>query len=370
MKTVCEFNMCAGCMVCVESCPKNAIMINDTLSAYNAVIDETKCVNCNVCHKVCPHNNKPKLVKPIKWYQGWANDINIRKNCSSGGIATAISLAFVKAGGYVYGCCFENGEFIFKKASTVDEIRKFVGSKYVKSNPFGCYKDIRNNLKRGKKVLFIGLPCQVAAIKNYIGEKLENNLYTADLICHGTPSPQLLDLFLQQYGRSLVNIKNMMFRPKAKFMVYDDHKGVITSGVSDRYTIAFLNSLSYTDNCYSCKYACMQRVSDLTLGDSWGSELSIEERGKGISLVLIQTEKGREVLEISDNHLLPVNIEIAVINNQQLSHPSKKPNRRDMFFKGLKKHSFNSQVFRCLPKQCMRQNIKQILIKIKIIQGE
>ena len=89
MTTVCELNKCTGCMACVDICPKNAINIKDSLDAYNAVIDADKCINCNLCHKICQNNNNVELSKPIKWYQGWAEDEDVRSRSSSGGAATA-----------------------------------------------------------------------------------------------------------------------------------------------------------------------------------------------------------------------------------------------------------------------------------------
>ena len=367
MKAVCELHQCAGCMACVEICPKEAIMIKDTLSSYNAVIDENKCVNCNACHKVCQQNHTPEQKEPVKWYQGWASDIKIRGNCSSGGVATAVSLAFVKSGAPVYSCCFENGEFRFKKAVTEDEVKQFTGSKYVKSNPIGCYKEIRDDLKKDNRVLFIGLPCQVAALKNYVGDKLGINLYTADLICHGTPSPKLLDVFLKQYNKNLKSSGSMIFRIKAKMQIQVDCKSIVTKGVSDRYTIAFLNGLTYTENCYDCRYADKKRVSDITLGDSWGSELSLEDKKDGISLVLCQTEKGLEILENADVELRDVNLEIAVSNNQQLDHPSRMPECRSAFFHSIKAgKNFNREVKRYFPKPCFKQDVKELLIRMRI----
>lgn len=40
MKTVCTTNQCAGCMACVDICPKSAITVQDNLDSYNALIDE------------------------------------------------------------------------------------------------------------------------------------------------------------------------------------------------------------------------------------------------------------------------------------------------------------------------------------------
>ena len=186
----------------------------------------------------------------------------------------------------------------------------FAGSKYVKSNPQGIYKKIKNLLKNGEKVLFIGLPCQVAALKLFVGDQLVADLYTVDLICHGTPSPQLLQMFLEQYGYELKDIKNIAFRKKNKFQVRDGDKGIITNGVTDSYIISFLNGVCYTENCYSCKYAQFNRVSDITLGDSWGSDLSNEEQSKGISLILCQSAKFFNLLKSSNIKLYNVVIRV------------------------------------------------------------
>lgn len=369
MKTVCELNKCAGCMACVDICPKGAIKIKDSLSAYNAEIDENKCIGCNACHKVCQANHPAKAKAPIDWHQGWTENAETRKECSSGGAATAISKGFLENGGIVCGCTFNEGKFIFEFAENEDELKKFIGSKYVKSDPMGIYKEIKSRLKREEKVLFIGLPCQVAALKNYVSTDLSDKLYTIDLICHGTPSPKVLDIFLKQYGLTLSSLKDIKFRVKAKFQIYGDYKGIITKGVSDRYSIAFLNALTYTENCYRCPYAKTERVSDVTLGDSWGSELAMDEQKNGISLILNQTEKGNELLKMANLHLEAVDIKKAIASNHQLEYPSFKPKGREKFFDGLKDRNFNSLVFRQLPKQCLRQDVKKVLIKLHIIDG-
>ena len=201
MKTVCDISHCTGCMACVDSCPKGAIQITDGMSAYDAVIDEAKCVDCGICLAVCQVNVPLKLAAPISWKQGWAQDAHIRARASSGGLATAISRGFVQSGGVVFGCVFQDGMFCFDAAKTPEETEKFCGSKYVKSDPSGVYSRIRETLKSGKKVLFIGLPCQVAAVKKSV--PLQDNLFVIDLICHGTPSPKVLARFLRQYHKSL-----------------------------------------------------------------------------------------------------------------------------------------------------------------------
>lgn len=352
MKTVCKADLCAGCMACVDACPKAAIKIVDGLRSLNAVIDEDKCVNCHLCHQVCQQNEAPALLPPQKWYQGWAADQTIRSRGSSGGVATALALSFVKEGGVVCSCAFENGAFGFRLATTEEAVLKSSGSKYVKSNPVGCYKKIKELLQAGKKVLFIGLPCQSAAAQKYIGSKRAENLYTVDLICHGTPSPKLLEKFLKEAGHNLHTLKDISFRNKILFRLGVAGKPLLSSGQKDAYTLAFINGLTYTQNCYRCHYAKTERVSDITLGDSWGSELEIPVQQKGVSLILCQTAKGVALVEGGDLELLPVDLQASVAGNDQLRAPSEKPQQYDVFFDGIAAgRRFRSMVAKCYPKQ-------------------
>ena len=371
MPTVCKNDECAGCMVCVDICPKKAIAIDDKKYAYNAQIDDSKCVQCNLCHKVCPNNTYPDFFKaPIEWFQGWSAKDTTRKNGSSGGVASELASAVVELGGCVCSCVFQDGEFLFSMEDENSKLEKFAGSKYIKSNPSGIYKKILEQLKQNRTVLFIGLPCQVAALKNFVNLKLQEKLYTVDLICHGTPSPYFLKMFLKQYDVNLSDLKDIRFRVKDRFQVTEKYKGIVTTGVRDRYTTAFLNGLFYTDNCYSCKYARKERVSDITLGDSWGSNLSSEEMGKGISLILCQTEKGKDLLLHTRIFTKPVDIDNAIAHNHQLKVPSKKPENRDEFFNMIEHGKlFNYAVFKCFPKECIKQEVNKVLLHLRLMGG-
>lgn len=375
MKTVCKQDYCTGCMACVGKCKKEAITIKDTLSAYNAVIDESKCINCGACERVCPNNRKMELKEPISWQEGWAID-DVRMKASSGGAASAMMKYFVENGGYVAACLFINGEFLFDITDKKDELINFTGSKYVKSNPVGIYDKIVEKLKNGNKVLFIGLPCQVAAAKNYTATLSSNkreNLYTIDLICHGSPSPKILNLALHEKGVDIKQIKEIRFRNKTNFGISTqnkdkEYKTITPAGVQDMYTYAFLTSLDYTENCYSCRYAALGRVSDVTIGDSWGSDRPDSEQGKGISLMLCQTNKGMALIENSGLQLEKVNIEKAIEANHQLRHPSIAPETRMTFFANLDT-GFHRAVSKCAPKVYYKQKLKENLIKFKIIRG-
>lgn len=358
MKTVCELNMCNGCMACVEKCHRNAITIKDDLKYYNALIDTKKCVDCGLCTKVCPRENDNDMSKPKWWYQGWA-DSEIREHASSGGAASAIIRAFIKNGGYVASCLFDSGKFVFEVTNEMAVARKFAGSKYVKSNPEKIYGKIQSLLRANQKVLFIGLPCQVAAVNQFIKDK--TNLVTADLICHGTPSPYLLKKCLQEYGHDINTLTDINFRIKSLYELNRDGKPIAAFHTMDNYLIAFLHSYDYTENCYSCKFATLDRVSDITLGDSWGTELSGEVKN-GVSLILCQSEKGKELIESAGLNLLDVDINNAISHNEQLNKPSKCSKSRDQFFENYNRYNnFGKALVKTAPGIVAKEKVKSIV---------
>lgn len=363
--TVCALDMCCGCNLCVSICSRNAIEIRDELKTLNAMIDADKCISCALCHRLCPQNNNPRRSEPIYWYQGWAED-EIRSNSSSGGFATALARQFIIEGGTIYSCKLENGDFIYSSAQSMAELEGFSGSKYVKSNPGTVYTDIKKCLLDNRKVLVIGLPCHIGALKNYIPDNLQEKLITIDLICHGSPSVKLLSMALSEYGYDLHKAKEVLFRNKDKYAVKCDYHPITPVGTWDRYTMGFLNGTFFTENCYSCQYAGVDRTGDITLGDSWGTDL-VGEENKGISLALCQTEKGYNLLESAGLTLCNVDKETATANNEQLSHPYIMPSNRKVFFDSIERGcSFKKSMYNAFPKKCIKQSIKGALIRINI----
>ena len=367
MRTVCKVKKCVGCHACEELCPKKAIKIEDSGEYMNAVIDEAYCIDCKICDQVCQVNHPLEKRNQVAWFQGWSENNKIRANSSSGGLAAELSRTIINMGGVVCSCKFENGEFIFRFAEDEEEVKSFVGSKYVKSNPTGVYKKIREYMNIDRIVLFIGLPCQCAAVKKATAESKKGKIYTVDLICHGTPSPRILDTFMQQYGVNLRQVRSIRFRDKGRFQLERNKMHFVTPGTMDCYSIAFLNGLIYTENCYECNYADSKRITDLTIGDSWGTQLPGNE--KGVSLILCNTKQGKELVKKANVYLMDVDIENAIAHNPQLKAPAIMPKKREVFFKGYaKRKKFNLLVIQCCTKKWLRQFVKRQLIRIKNIK--
>lgn len=357
-------------MACVVSCSENAINLNKKANAYNAIIDEYRCINCNTCRIVCPRNTKDYLlVDPIEWYQGWAVDNNVRKESTSGGVASAIMGSFIDAGGYVCSCAFSAGEFCYFVTNSKDDIKMFSGSKYVKSDPADSFRKVLELLTDGEKVLFLGLPCHVAGLKKYVGN-IGDNLYTVDLICHGTPSPILLESYLKCHGVDIFEILDISFRSKDEYSDTENTRTLVPRGAIDRYLYSFLKKVNLTDNCYNCQFASVKRISDLTLGDSWGSNLDYDEQKRGISLLLVQNEKGTELVNMAALKLFPVDLMIAVENNRQLQNSSEEPDERKRFFELFNKGvDYDKIMLKLFPKVFILQDIKALLVKLKLING-
>lgn len=370
MRLVCEKDICTGCNACVNVCHKNAVTIVDTYKEFNAYIDEDKCINCNMCMNVCPNRADINMLKPQKWLQGWTENEFNRKMSASGGVATAIASSFLKSGGMVCSCVYERGAFIYKMISDEMMLDNFRGSKYVKSNPGMIYIDIMNALKENNKILFIGLPCHVAALKKYMEVRKQNiqNLYTIDLICHGSPSPNILFNYLKNKKIEIGNIYNINFRQKNLFGLSVNNRYIKQKGTYDGYTLAFLRGLIHTNNCYQCRYATDKRISDITLGDSWGSDLADIEKKKGISLILCQTYKGEMLLSEADIATKDVEQEKAIESNGQLKAPFKKSKEYYRFWNNYNKDNLDYSVFLCFPVKCIKQRIKAILLKAHLIK--
>lgn len=353
-------------MACVDVCPKAAITVEDSVEHMNAVIDPTRCIDCGLCHRVCQRNHPADLLPTTESWQGWAVP-EVRGGSSSGGFASAILASFVDGGGAVAACRLEGSVFGFSIVSTRDELAGFAGSKYVKSDPVGIYRKVLGMLVEGRDVLFIGLPCQVSAMRNYIGlrgRRATGSLYAIDLICHGSPSVKILRKALSEYGYALDDIEQIWFRRNTEYGLVADVQRLVPSGCVDRYMMAFLSGICFTRNCHSCHYATGDRVGDLTLGDSWGTELTDEE-ADGISLALVQTPKGRELLDMAGLELRSVDYDKAVANNRQLQHPSALSEERVRFFQTWNKcGSVKRAVFSAMPKSALKQEVKCVLARL------
>lgn len=264
---------------------------------------------------------------PIETWAVWRKDEEARALSSSGGMATAVSEAWIRDGGIVYGASFVHPfGFEHVRCSTISELTMLRGSKYVQSSLKGVFRPMAQDLQFGKKVLFIGTPCQVAGILSRFKE-YSSQLYTIDIICHGTPTVDTLKDSLSKNVLSM-NFDNVEFRDSGNFKLSFKKEGKViwTRPLAhDLYMKGFFKAIFYRECCYKCVFARQERVSDMTLGDFWGLDMTSVDTtmDKGISLVLVNSEKGNTLMAMVDGDVEKVArpLEEAVAGNKQLSHP-------------------------------------------------
>ena len=78
-------------------------------------------------------------------------------------------------------------------------------------------------------------------------------------------------------------------------------------------------------SCGKCHYCNTHRPSDITLADFWGWQRTapeINKDDKGVSLVLVNTEKGRELFDKVKDRLIIVSAQLEKCMQPNLKHPS------------------------------------------------
>lgn len=307
-------------------------------------IDESRCVECGICQKVCPEINRPSSEPIQKAFASWSLDADDRRSSTSGGIASVMTTHVLREGGIAFGAVADKQcEVHHEGIDTLAEATRFKGSKYVQSTIGNCYKEVKEALKANRKVLFTGTPCQIAGLRNYLGQSYEN-LTTIDIICHGVPPIKLVREHLSHYCNP-EEVTKVTFRGTEGFKLSAFQDGKILYSESfphDSYMYGFMYGLFYRPSCYDCRYAHRQRVSDITIGDYWGlgKKSAVSYPKEKVSVVIPNTAKGNQLLHECQDYLFMEerDPEEAIAGNAQLQRPSKRHKYYNVFRKMYKHH--------------------------------
>lgn len=336
---ICFSANCTGCLACAEVCPQKAIsMQTDAQGRILPQVDMEKCIKCGKCKRICPQRSPVVLEAPRVCYANQRVEKEKRKKSSSGGIGAVLAENFTLQGNVACGAIVDKGKVYHKCITDLEEVDLLRGSKYVQSRVDVCYGDIRQKLQEGKKVLFFGTPCQVAAARKLF-ENMEG-FYCVDIVCHGVPPM----LYLQKHFEAVLptqeieevtfrgNPKDYVLKVSAKNkVIYEKEKN------ADKYYYAFMKGLICRENCYNCIYAQAERSGDLTIGDFWKLDrASLVQSYEGkISLTFVNTQKGEELFKAISQQLVFEEREIgeAVRGNSQLYIPPAKHKKRELFMR-------------------------------------
>lgn len=351
---ICKKDDCFGCNACSNICPKQCIVMRQDAEGFlYPEIEENKCIKCELCKKVCPANGLDNMKRntPRNVLAAWSKNYEVIMKSSSGGIFSELALKFISDGGVVFGAHQING---YKVAHTYitdkEELSKLQGSKYLQSDINDSYLKVKEFLRSGKKVLFSGTSCQIMGLRSFLGKE-DSLLYTCEIVCHGVPSPGIFEEYISmlsnKYSDKVVSIR---YRDKSKGwksprVIFNFSKGKKKESqlYNDEFMLGFRKDLYLRKCCYNNHCRSNKRVSDITLGDFWGCKnISKKDLLRGVSLVLVNTEKGNELISNINNNIEYVekNLYEASLHNKALNQTIGKIVKRNEFFKAYQANGF------------------------------
>jgi len=188
----------------------------------------------------------------------------------------------------------------------LDDLRR---SKYCQSISNGVYLKIKDALKKQKKVLLVGTPCQISAARKIFG--YATGLYLVDFMCGGVVSDMLLSEYSSymksKYKADIVDInmrsKNTPWSKPRMRIKFSNGKEYLCRHQLDYYTSYYYTPLFKNDACIDCAY-WEHFDSDMTIADFWGyKSANIQNDEKGISLLCVYNDNGKEMFDSIKNHM-------------------------------------------------------------------
>lgn len=381
MINITDKSQCCGCNACGDVCAKHAITFKTDIEGFwYPEVNKGLCTECGLCEKVCPIINiknlkKNDYPKPAHTIAAVNKNMRVRWNSTSGGAYTALAEVMLEQGGYVTGAIYNEGftgvhNYV---SNNPDDLEKLRSSKYLQSNAEGLFKEIRDLLVKGEKVLACGTPCQMAALRSFL-RKDYDNLIIVDFVCRGVNSPKVyrayLDSLEKKFGSKVAYVKaknkELGWRNLTRKVTFENGQSYYGIHMDDDFRRGYHTNVFCRPSCYDCKFKEFPRIADITIADYWGIEKVDPnlDNNIGTSMMLLNSNKGIAFFEslkykleyrettfeaiLGGNIALRKSIEPAKIN-------------RDAFFKDLDDRDFDYVTAKYYPKAEKKHGVKAYL---------
>lgn len=342
MINITDKHKCCGCGACVQRCPQRCISLRTDEEGFSyPYVELSACIKCGLCERVCMFSNKSERRNQISCYAAINTDDGVRDESSSGGAFSALAEYVIDQGGIVFGAKYDsNWEVVHSSTENINGLSSFRGSKYVQSRIGDSYSQTEKYLKQGRMVLFSGTSCQIVGLKLFLMKDYQN-LITAEIICHGVPSPKLWSEYTKYLPICQAEQINMKDKSSGwsrySFSIYGVNQNILLreAAASNKWLTPFAQNLTLRPSCYHCPAKLANSKSDFTLGDCWGINDFLPEfyDDKGCSLVICNTTKAEELISKSKLLLTPISIDDAVRYNPSIIKSVTEPYERTFFWK-------------------------------------
>lgn len=375
MIRITDKHKCCGCSACAQRCVKQSITMQEDEEGFlYPFVNTTTCIDCGLCEKVCPVLNQSYKRKPIECYAAKNPDEKVRSKSSSGGVFLPIATAIINEGGVVFGARYnDQWEVVHSYAESIDDLNVFHGSKYVQSVIGTTFIQVEQFLKKERKVLFSGTPCQIAGLKKFLCKEYDN-LITVDVVCHGVPSPMVWrDYVFQLPMEGVVDIcmkdKSTGWREYSFSLVKKNgRKSFSQRSCENKYLMAFSRNLTLRPSCFACPAKAGRSGSDITLADYWGIEkiLPAMDDNKGTSFVCANTRKGDKLLRSLELQFANADYEVSIPYNSCIYQSTAEATNRFDFFVQYQQQGVQVLLTLKYEKQNLLKRIIKRLLKNRI----
>lgn len=288
---------------------------------------------------------------------GYCKDEEKREKSTSGGICQVFTEHVLSCGGAVSAVEFSDDykDVIRTIAHTIEETQGYKGSKYIQARQGDTYRQIKELLKEGTAVLFIGTPCQVAGLLSFLGCR-PKGLICIDFICLGVPSAKIWQAYCKDVSKSR-RITEVSFKSKKNGwrnftfrMEFSDGSKIEEPGRTNVYMQPMIEKTFSRPSCYHCPFRSISRKADITVADAWGAEEIAPELldDKGTSSIMINTEQGMELFENIQGQLKWKKVDVNLLWKTQRSawDTYEMPKYRKKFFDSLNRGSYSDAIRR------------------------
>ena len=290
---------CMGCGVCKVICRVHAISMKPDENGFmQPEMDETKCKECIMCEVVCPqlHARQDNSSEPDCYAIRTKQEVELESSLES--IFRVFAEYVLSKGGYVCSPCFDEDfhRVSYRLVSDVKDLGRLPAVPWVYCNPGDIYIQARRIMDQGKLVLFYGVPCQVAALRNFLDWD-DENLITMDSFCDGAVSGRIYSAYLDEVAgrREIRNISYFTIADGAKIEFKDGTEYFAIPG-KDPYFRAIQENLGISEGCHFCRFTEEIRQGDISIGTFLDRNVYTDEMEQEMSCLMLNSDKSKKLL--------------------------------------------------------------------------